>query len=165
MLKKYIVSAFFLFSFCIFAYSTTIAIACFQNKDAHEACMNVTGKFEDLLFAPFFDGGVIVTSIPVGEISSKKDIKIDRIRTLFEQPADYILVCRVEYGKSLVIDKTGKKKVPDWLNTEFCLIEFSSGKEIYTSSIKMENIEGNTIEKRTEKVSALIAREVLAKIK
>ena len=101
MLKKHINCILF----CVFlgsvgsAFADTAAFACFQNKDAHEKCKNITEIFEDKLFDKFFDQGFIATSIPISEVKSEKDISLPEIKSFFEEEPNYLIIFYMEYGK------------------------------------------------------------------
>ena len=91
MLKIYI-SCILFFIFFGLAFADTAAFACFQNKDAHEKCRNITEIFEDNLFDKFFDEGFITTSVPIREVKSEKDISLAEIKSFFEEEPNYLII-------------------------------------------------------------------------
>ena len=113
MLKKYINCILF-FIFFGLAFADTAAFACFQNKDAHEKCRNITEIFEDNLFDKFFDEGFIATSIPISEVKSEKDISIAEIKSFFEEEPNYLIIFYMQYGNELLLNKKTELKEADW---------------------------------------------------
>ncbi len=164
MFRKYFCFVFFALLFRAVVFGETLAIACFQNEDADEKCKNVTAAFEDFLFEPFFESGFIVTSLPLSEIKEQTEIKAEDLKNLFEELTGYILICRMSYGKDLVFNKKLDKKIPDWKTLKVSLINFSSGKEIYSKLFDMNKIKEAEPIKKGEELSVIIALEVIKAI-
>ncbi len=164
MFRKYFCFVFFALLFPAVVFGETLAIACFQNEDADEKCKNVTAAFEDFLFEPFFESGFIVTSLPLSEIKEQTEIKAEDLKNLFEELTGYILICRMSYGKDLVFNKKLDKKIPDWKTLKVSLINFSSGKEIYSKLFDMNKIKEAEPIKKGEELSVTIALEVIKAI-
>ncbi|AGT45262.1 hypothetical protein [Treponema pedis] len=164
MFKKYFCFAVFTVILTLSAFTETLAIACFQNEEIDDKCRNVTGKFEDLLFEPFFESGFIVTSLPSADLEPQKEIKLGEIEKFFEEPSDYILICRMQYGKDLVFNKILDRKIPDWKTLKVSLVNFSTGKEIYTKIFDMTKFKEIDPEKKCETVSVQVAKEAIETI-
>ena len=166
MLKKILFFVFFGLVMGHQAFMMTIAFACFQNIDAHENSRNITGMFEDLLFEPFFDSGFIVTNVPLTEYVSEKDINLAEIGKLFEEePADYLVLLRFEYGDTLIFDERTRQRVPDWKRLNISLFESSGENEIFSKAVDMAGVKGGNLEKKAEILSKQIADGILAAIK
>ncbi|UTC65899.1 MULTISPECIES: hypothetical protein [unclassified Treponema] len=163
MLKKYI--SFILF--CIFftaAFADTSAFACFQNKDAHEKCKNITELFEDTVFDKFFDEGFIATSIPVTEIKSENDISLAEIKSFFEESPNYLIIFYMKYGPELLFNKKTEKKEADWREIGIRAFDFRTGKEIYKKNMDMTKFKENGPEKKAEKLAGQISTEIFEAI-
>ncbi|UTC63372.1 hypothetical protein E4O05_05670 [Treponema sp. OMZ 787] len=163
MLKKYI--GFILF--CIFlgaAFADTAAFACFQNKDAHEKCRNITEIFEDSLFDKFFDEGFIATSIPVREIKSEEDISLAEIKSFFEESPNYLMIFYMQYGDELVFNKKTELKEPDWQKMTIRMLDFGTEKEIYKKTLDIDKLKERDVEKKAEKLADKIAKEIFEAI-
>ena len=130
MLKKYI-SCILFFIFFGLAFADTAAFACFQNKDAHEKCRNITEIFEDNLFDKFFDEGFIATSIPISEVKSEKDISIAEIKSFFEEEPNYLIIFYMQYGNELLLNKKTELKEADWQKMTLRVLNCGSEKEIF----------------------------------
>lgn len=161
MIRKYFCFAIFAIIYQLALFSEIIAIASFQNENVDESCKLFTQTFEDSLFEPFFDAGFIVTSIPNSYI--KEDVKINsnKLKELFDEPSDYILICRMEYGADLIFNNKLKEKVPDWHKITILLINFDTEKEIYSKTFKIPNIKEPNPYKIAGKFSAKIADEAI----
>lgn len=164
MFRKYFCFAFFTLMLQAAVFGETLAIACFQNEDADKKCKNVTAAFEDFLFEPFFENGFIVTSLPLSEIKEQTEIKVEDLKSLFEELTGYILICRMSYGKDLIFNKKLDKKIPDWKTLQVSLINFSSGEELYSKLFDMNNIKEADPVKKGEAVSVNLALEVIKAI-
>ena len=159
MLKKYINCILF-FIFFGLAFADTAAFACFQNKDAHEKCKNITEIFEDNLFDKFFDQGFIATSIPISEVKSEKDISLPEIKSFFEEEPNYLIIFYMEYGKELLFNKKTESKEPDWQVMNIRVINFKKEKEIYKKTIDITKLKERDIEKKAVKLADQISKEI-----
>ena len=159
MLKKHI-SCILFFIFLGSAFADTAAFACFQNKDAHERCKNITEIFEDNLFDKFFDQGFIATSIPISEIKSEKDISLAEIKSFFEEEPNYLILFYMEYGKELLFNKKTESKEPDWQVVNIRVINFKQEKEIYKKTIDITKLKEKDIEKKAVKLADQISKEI-----
>ena len=159
MLKKYI-SCILFFIFLGLAFADTAAFACFQNKDAHEKCRNITEIFEDNLFDKFFDQGFIATSIPISEVKSEKDISLPEIKSFFEEEPNYLIIFYMEYGKELLFNKKTESKEPDWQVMNIRVINFKKEKEIYKKTIDITKLKERDIEKKAVKLADQISKEI-----
>ncbi|UTC77595.1 hypothetical protein E4O04_06100 [Treponema sp. OMZ 799] len=163
MLKKYIGCILF----CIFlgaAFADTAAFACFQNKEAHEKCRNITEIFEDTLFDKFFDEGFIATSIPVTEIKSENDISLAEIKSFFEEGPNYLIIFYMQYGKELLFNKKTELKEADWQKMTVRMLDCAAEKEIYKKTIDITKIKERDIEKKAEKLADQISKEIFEAI-
>lgn len=159
MLKKYInCILFFIFFGLVFA--DTAAFACFQNKDAHEKCRNITEIFEDNLFDKFFDEGFIATSIPISEVKSEKDISIAEIKSFFEEEPNYLIIFYMQYGNELLLNKKTELKEADWQKMTLRVLNCGSEKEIYKKTVDINKVNEKDIEKKAEKLAGQIAKEI-----
>lgn len=162
MLKKHINCILF----CVFlgsvgsVFADTAAFACFQNKDAHEKCKNITEIFEDNLFDKFFDQGFIATSIPISEVKSEKDISLPEIKSFFEEEPNYLIIFYMEYGKELLFNKKTESKEPDWQVMNIRVINFKKEKEIYKKTIDITKLKERDIEKKAVKLADQISKEI-----
>ena len=162
MLKKHINCILF----CVFlgsvgsVFADTAAFACFQNKDAHEKCKNITEIFEDNLFDKFFDEGFITTSVPISEIKSEKDISLAEIKSFFEEEPNYLIIFYMEYGKELLFNKKTESKEPDWQVMNIRVINFKKEKEIYKKTIDITKLKERDIEKKAVKLADQISKEI-----
>jgi len=163
MLKKHISCILFFILFG-FAFADTAAFACFQNKDAHEKCKNITEIFEDNLFDKFFDKGFIATSIPITKIKSEKDISIAEIKSFFEEEPNYLIIFYMQYGNELLFNKKTELKEPDWQVMNIRVINCKKEKEIYKKTIDITKVKEKDIEKKAEKLAGQIAKEVFEAI-
>lgn len=163
MLKKYIGGILF-FIFLSSAFADTAAFACFQNKDAHEKCRNITEIFEDSLFDKFFDEGFIVTSIPVSEVKSENDISLAEIKSFFEEGPNYLIVFYMQYGAELLFNKKTELKEVDWKKITFHLLEAENEKEIYKKTIDITKLKEKDIEIKTKKLAGQISKEIFEAI-
>ena len=163
MLKKYInCILFFIFFGLVFA--DTAAFACFQNKDAHEKCRNITEIFEDNLFDKFFDEGFIATSIPISEVKSEKDISIAEIKSFFEEEPNYLIIFYMQYGNELLLNKKTELKEADWQKMTLRVLNCGSEKEIYKKTVDINKVNEKDIEKKAEKLAGQIAKEIFEAI-
>ena len=163
MLKKYInCILFFIFFGLVFA--DTAAFACFQNKDAHEKCRNITEIFEDNLFDKFFDEGFIATSIPISEVKSEKDISIAEIKSFFEEEPNYLIIFYMQYGNELLLNKKTELKEADWQKITLRVLNCGSEKEIYKKTVDINKVNEKDIEKKAEKLAGQIAKEIFEAI-
>ena len=166
MLKKHINCILF----CVFlgsvgsAFADTAAFACFQNKDAHEKCKNITEIFEDNLFDKFFDQGFIATSIPISEVKSEKDISLPEIKSFFEEEPNYLIIFYMEYGTELLFNKKIESKEPDWQVMNIRVINFKKEKEIYKKTIDITKLKERDIEKKAVKLADQISKEIFEAI-
>lgn len=166
MLKRFLFFVFFGLCASMQAFTMTIAFACFQNKSAPEKCRTVTVMFEDLLLNSFFDSGFIVTNVPLTEYVSEKDINLAEIGKLFEEePADYLVLLRFEYGDTLIFDERTRQRVPEWKRLNISLFESSGENEIFNKAVDMAGVKGGNLEKKAEILSKQIADGILAAIK
>lgn len=163
MLKKHI-SCILFFVFLGLAFADTAAFACFQNKDAHEKCKNITEIFEDNLFDKFFDQGFIATSIPISEIKSEKDISLAEIKSFFEEEPNYLIIFYMEYGTELLFNKKIESKEPDWQVMNIRVINFKKEKEIYKKTIDITKLKERDIEKKAVKLADQISKEIFEAI-
>lgn len=163
MLKKHINCILF-FVFLGLAFADTAAFACFQNKDAHEKCKNITEIFEDNLFDKFFDQGFIATSIPISEIKSEKDISLPEIKSFFEEEPNYLIIFYMEYGTELLFNKKIESKEPDWQVMNIRVINFKKEKEIYKKTIDITKLKERDIEKKAVKLADQISKEIFEAI-
>ncbi|UTY23553.1 hypothetical protein [Treponema denticola] len=163
MLKKHI-SCILFFVFLGLAFADTAAFACFQNKDAHEKCKNITEIFEDNLFDKFFDQGFIATSIPISEVKSEKDISLPEIKSFFEEEPNYLIIFYMEYGKELLFNKKIESKEPDWQVMNIRVINFKKEKEIYKKTIDITKLKERDIEKKAVKLADQISKEIFEAI-
>lgn len=163
MLKKYISCILFLIFFGL-AFADTAAFACFQNKDAHEKCRNITEIFEDNLFDKFFDEGFIATSIPISEVKSEKDISIAEIKSFFEEEPNYLIIFYMQYGNELLLNKKTELKEADWQKMTLRVLNCGSEKEIYEKTIDIKKLNEKDIEKKAEKLAGQIAKEIFEAI-
>ena len=163
MLKKYINCILF-FIFFGSAFADTAAFACFQNKDAHEKCRNITEIFEDNLFDKFFDEGFIATSIPISEVKSEKDISIAEIKSFFEEEPNYLIIFYMQYGNELLLNKKTELKEADWQKMTLRVLNCGSEKEIYEKTIDIKKLNEKDIEKKAEKLAGQIAKEIFEAI-
>ena len=163
MLKKYI-SCILFFIFFGSAFTDTAAFACFQNKDAHEKCKNITEIFEDNLFDKFFDEGFITTSVPISEIKSEKDISLAEIKSFFEEEPNYLIIFYMKYEKELIFNKKTESKEPDWQVMNIRVINCKKEKEIYKKTIDITKVKEKDIEKKAEKLAGQIAKEIFEAI-
>ena len=163
MLKKYINCILF-FIFFGLAFADTAAFACFQNKDAHEKCRNITEIFEDNLFDKFFDEGFIATSIPISEVKSEKDISIAEIKSFFEEEPNYLIIFYMQYGNELLLNKKTELKEADWQKMTLRVLNCGSEKEIYEKTIDIKKLNEKDIEKKAEKLAGQIAKEIFEAI-
>ena len=166
MLKKHINCILF----CVFlgsvgsVFADTAAFACFQNKDAHEKCKNITEIFEDNLFDKFFDQGFIATSIPISEVKSEKDISLPEIKSFFEEEPNYLIIFYMEYGKELLFNKKTESKEPDWQVMNIRVINFKKEKEIYKKTIDITKLKERDVEKKAVKLADQISKEIFEAI-
>lgn len=166
MLKKHINCILF----CVFlgsvgsVFADTAAFACFQNKDAHEKCKNITEIFEDNLFDKFFDQGFIATSIPISEVKSEKDISLPEIKSFFEEEPNYLIIFYMEYGTELLFNKKIESKEPDWQVMNIRVINFKKEKEIYKKTIDITKLKERDIEKKAVKLADQISKEIFEAI-
>lgn len=163
MLKKYINCILF-FIFFGLAFADTAAFACFQNKDAHEKCRNITEIFEDNLFDKFFDEGFIATSIPISEVKSEKDISIAEIKSFFEEEPNYLIIFYMQYGNELLLNKKTELKEADWQKMTLRVLNCGSEKEIYKKTVDINKVNEKDIEKKAEKLAGQIAKEIFEAI-
>ena len=163
MLKKYINCILF-FIFFGLAFADTAAFACFQNKDAHEKCRNITEIFEDNLFDKFFDEGFITTSIPISEVKSEKDISLAEIKSFFEEEPNYLIIFYMQYGNELLFNKKTELKEPDWQVMNIRVINCKKEKEIYKKTIDITKVKEKDIEKKAEKMADQISKEIFEAI-
>ena len=163
MLKKYINCILF-FIFFGLAFADTAAFACFQNKDAHEKCRNITEIFEDNLFDKFFDEGFIATSIPISEVKSEKDISIAEIKSFFEEEPNYLIIFYMQYGNELLLNKKTELKEADWQKMTLRVLNCGSEKEIYKKTVDINKLREKDIEKKAEKLAGQIAKEIFEAI-
>ena len=163
MLKKYINCILF-FIFFGLAFADTAAFACFQNKDAHEKCRNITEIFEDNLFDKFFDEGFIATSIPISEVKSEKDISIAEIKSFFEEEPNYLIIFYMQYGNELLLNKKTELKEADWQKMTLRVLNCGSEKEIYEKTVDINKVNEKDIEKKAEKLAGQIAKEIFEAI-
>jgi len=163
MLKKYI-SCILFFIFFGSAFADTAAFACFQNKDAHEKCRNITEIFEDNLFDKFFDEGFIATSIPISEVKSEKDISIAEIKSFFEEEPNYLIIFYMQYGNELLLNKKTELKEADWQKMTLRVLNCGSEKEIYKKTVDINKVNEKDIEKKAEKLAGQIAKEIFEAI-
>ena len=163
MLKKYINCILF-FIFFGLALAHTAAFACFQNKDAHEKCRNITEIFEDNLFDKFFDEGFIATSIPISEVKSEKDISIAEIKSFFEEEPNYLIIFYMQYGNELLLNKKTELKEADWQKMTLRVLNCGSEKEIYKKTVDINKVKEKDIEKKAEKLAGQIAKEIFEAI-
>ena len=163
MLKKYINCILF-FIFFGSAFADTAAFACFQNKDAHEKCRNITEIFEDNLFDKFFDEGFIATSIPISEVKSEKDISITEIKSFFEEEPNYLIIFYMQYGNELLLNKKTELKEADWQKMTLRVLNCGSEKEIYKKTVDINKVNEKDIEKKAEKLAGQIAKEIFEAI-
>lgn len=163
MLKKYI-SCILFFIFFGSAFADTAAFACFQNKDAHEKCRNITEIFEDNLFDKFFDEGFIATSIPISEVKSEKDISIAEIKSFFEEEPNYLIIFYMQYGNELLLNKKTELKEADWQKMTLRVLNCRSEKEIYKKTLDINKVNEKDIEKKAEKLAGQIAKEIFEAI-
>ena len=163
MLKKYINCILF-FIFFGLAFADTAAFACFQNKDAHEKCRNITEIFEDNLFDKFFDEGFITTSIPISEVKSEKDISIAEIKSFFEEEPNYLIIFYMQYGNELLLNKKTELKEADWQKMTLRVLNCRSEKEIYKKTVDINKVNEKDIEKKAEKLAGQIAKEIFEAI-
>ena len=163
MLKKYI-SCILFFIFFGLAFADTAAFACFQNKDAHEKCRNITEIFEDNLFDKFFDEGFIATSVPISEVKSEKDISIAEIKSFFEEEANYLIIFYMQYGNELLLNKKTELKEADWQKMTLRVLNCGSEKEIYKKTVDINKVNEKDIEKKAEKLASQIAKEIFEAI-
>lgn len=163
MLKKYINCILF-FIFFGSAFADTAAFACFQNKDAHEKCRNITEIFEDNLFDKFFDEGFIATSIPISEVKSEKDISIAEIKSFFEEEPNYLIIFYMQYGNELLLNKKTELKEADWQKMTLRVLNCGSEKKIYEKTIDIKKLKEKDIEKKAEKLAGQIAKEIFEAI-
>ena len=163
MLKKYINCILF-FIFFGSAFADTAAFACFQNKDAHEKCRNITEIFEDNLFDKFFDEGFIATSIPISEVQSEKDISIAEIKSFFEEEPNYLIIFYMQYGNELLLNKKTELKEADWQKMTLRVLNCGSEKEIYKKTVDINKVNEKDIEKKAEKLAGQIAKEIFEAI-
>ncbi len=163
MLKKYINCILF-FIFFGLAFADTAAFACFQNKDAHEKCRNITEIFEDNLFDKFFDEGFIATSIPISEVKSEKDISIAEIKSFFEEEPNYLIIFYMQYGNELLLNKKTELKEADWQKMTLRVLNCRSEKEIYKKTVDINKVNEKDIEKKAEKLAGQIAKEIFEAI-
>lgn len=163
MLKKCINCILF-FIFFGSAFADTAAFACFQNKDAHEKCRNITEIFEDNLFDKFFDEGFIATSIPISEVKSEKDISIAEIKSFFEEEPNYLIIFYMQYGNELLLNKKTELKEADWQKMTLRVLNCGSEKEIYEKTIDIKKLKEKDIEKKAEKLAGQIAKEIFEAI-
>lgn len=163
MLKKYINCILF-FIFFGLAFADTAAFACFQNKDAHEKCRNITEIFEDNLFDKFFDEGFIATSIPISEVKSEKDISIAEIKSFFEEEPNYLIIFYMQYGNELLLNKKTELKEADWQKMTLRVLKCGSEKEIYKKTVDINKVNEKDIEKKAEKLAGQIAKEIFEAI-
>ena len=163
MLKKYINCILF-FIFFGLAFADTAAFACFQNKDAHEKCKNITEIFEDNLFDKFFDEGFITTSVPISEIKSEKDISLAEIKSFFEEEPNYLIIFYMQYGNELLLNKKTELKEADWQKMTLRVLNCGSEKEIYKKTVDINKVNEKDIEKKAEKLASQIAKEIFEAI-
>ena len=163
MLKKYINCILF-FIFFGLAFADTAAFACFQNKDSHEKCRNITEIFEDNLFEKFFDEGFIATSIPISEVKSEKDISIAEIKSFFEEEPNYLIIFYMQYGNELLLNKKTELKEADWQKMTLRVLNCGSEKEIYKKTVDINKVNEKDIEKKAEKLAGQIAKEIFEAI-
>ena len=163
MLKKYI-SCILFFIFFGLAFADTAAFACFQNKDAHEKCRNITEIFEDNLFDKFFDEGFIATSVPISEVKSEKDISIAEIKSFFEEEPNYLIIFYMQYGNELLLNKKTELKEADWQKMTLRVLNCGSEKEIYKKTVDINKVNEKDIEKKAEKLAGQIAKEIFEAI-
>ena len=163
MLKKHI-SCILFFIFFGSAFADTAAFACFQNKDAHEKCRNITEIFEDNLFDKFFDEGFIATSIPISEVKSEKDISIAEIKSFFEEEPNYLIIFYMQYGNELLLNKKTELKEADWQKMTLRVLNCGSEKEIYKKTVDINKVNEKDIEKKAEKLAGQIAKEIFEAI-
>ena len=163
MLKKYINCILF-FIFFGSAFADTAAFACFQNKDAHEKCKNITEIFEDNLFDKFFDEGFIATSVPISEIKSEKDISLAEIKSFFEEEPNYLIIFYMQYSTELLFNKKTKSKEPDWQVMNIKVINFKKEKEIYQKTIDITKLKERDVEKKAVKLADQISKEIFEAI-
>ena len=163
MLKKHI-SCILFFVFFGLAFADTAAFACFQNKDAHEKCRNITEIFEDNLFDKFFDEGFIATSIPISEVKSEKDISIAEIKSFFEEDPNYLIIFYMQYGNELLLNKKTELKEADWQKMTLRVLNCGSEKEIYKKTIDITKVKEKDIEKKAEKMADQISKEIFEAI-
>ena len=163
MLKKHI-SCILFFIFFGLAFADTAAFACFQNKDAHEKCRNITEIFEDNLFDKFFDEGFIATSIPISEVKSEKDISIAEIKSFFEEEPNYLIIFYMQYGNELLLNKKTELKEADWQKMTLRVLNCGSEKEIYKKTVDINKVNEKDIEKKAEKLAGQIAKEIFEAI-
>ncbi len=161
-MKKKIIFIFFITIFANGIFASSISLACFQNKDADELAEEISKKFEEALFEPFFDSGYIATSIPLAEIKSEKNIKISKLKKNFEELTDFALIIYLEYGKDPIFNKNLNRKVSDWKKVSICLINFSEEKEIYRKIFYPAKIKGINPKEKVKKLSDIISSEVLS---
>ena len=163
MLKKHI-SCILFFIFFGSAFADTAAFACFQNKDAHEKCKNITEIFEDNLFDKFFDEGFIATSIPISEVKSEEEISLTSIKAFFEESPNYLIIFYMQYSTELLFNKKTESKEPDWQVMNIRVINFKKEKEIYQKTIDITKVKEKDIEKKAEKLAGQIAKEIFEAI-
>ncbi|UTY30630.1 hypothetical protein [Treponema putidum] len=163
MLKKHI-SCILFFNFFGFAFADTAAFACFQNKDAHEKCRNITEIFEDNLFDKFFDEGFIATNIPISEVKSEKDISLSEIKSSFQEEPNYLIVFYMQYGNELLFNKKNDSKEPDWQALSIRVINCKKEKEIYKKNIDITKLKEEGPEKKALKLADQISKEVFEAI-
>ncbi|AIN94181.1 hypothetical protein [Treponema putidum] len=163
MLKKHI-SCILFFIFFGFAFADTAAFACFQNKDAHEKCRNITEIFEDNLFDKFFDEGFIATNIPISEVKSEKDISLSEIKSSFQEEPNYLIVFYMQYGNELLFNKKNDSKEPDWQALSIRVINCKKEKEIYKKNIDITKLKEEGPEKKALKLADQISKEVFEAI-
>ena len=152
MLKKYI-SCILFFIFFGLAFADTAAFACFQNKDAHEKCRNITEIFEDNLFDKFFDEGFIATSIPISEVKSEEEISLTSIKAFFEEGPNY----------NMSLEKKQLKEA-DWQKMTVRMLDCASEKEIYKKNIDITKLKEKDVEKKAEKMADQISKEIFEAI-
>lgn len=163
MLKKHI-SCILFFIFFGLAFADTAAFACFQNKDAHEKCRNITEIFEDNLFDKFFDEGFIATSIPISEVKSEEEISLTSIKAFFEESPNYLIIFYMQYGTELLFNKKNQLKEADWQKMTVRMLDFASEKEIYKKNIDITKLKEKDVEKKAEKMADQITKEIFEAI-
>ncbi len=164
-MKKKILCLIFIIIFGIGAFADSITIACSQNKDLDELCKIVTQEFEDTLFEPFFDAGFIVTGIPIAEIESKKELDLSILAQKLEEPTDYILIAYLKYNKAVEFNAKLNKKIAKWEKLSISFIDLNTKKELYKKDVDLNKIKELDPEKKAQKLSIEITKQIINIIK